>query len=114
MAMVGYLCFLHPSASGPQLMPGADKLVHFGMYFGTCSTLWWEYARHHMRLAPWRVTLGAIAAPILMSGAIELLQEYCTTYRGGDWADFLANSLGVLAAAVLGRYGLWPLYDDGE
>ena len=49
------------------------------------------------------VFLLAMAAPILMSGMIEILQEYCTSgRRNGDWYDFLANTLGVLLAAVVG------------
>jgi putative flippase GtrA len=41
-----------------------------------------------------------------MSGAIELLQEYCTTYRGGDWFDLLANSVGVLLGTALGYWAV--------
>ena len=41
----------------------------------------------------------AVGAPILMSGLLELLQEYCTTTRAGEWADLIANSLGTLLAA---------------
>ncbi|WP_253952412.1 hypothetical protein [Xylanibacter muris] len=42
-------------------------------------------------------------APVIMSGAIELLQEYCTNgRRSGDWLDFAANIAGVTIAAVFG------------
>ena len=45
----------------------------------------------------------AIAAPIVASGIIELLQEYCTGgCRSGDWLDLAANSLGVALAAIIG------------
>ena len=37
-----------------------------------------------------------------MSGVIELLQAYCTETRSGDWLDFLANTIGVALAALLG------------
>lgn len=114
VCMVGYLCFLKPPSGGPQPMPGLDKVVHFAMYFGTCSTLWWEYSRCHVRLSARRLAVGAVLLPVLMGGVIELLQLYATTWRGGDVLDFLANTAGVLAAVPLGRYVLWPLYDDGE
>ena len=39
-----------------------------------------------------------------MSGLVELAQAYATTTRHGDWLDFAANSVGVLLAAVLGRF----------
>lgn len=44
--------------------------------------------------------------PILMSGVIELAQEYCTEARSGEWADFAANSTGVVLAALLGHFVL--------
>ena len=45
----------------------------------------------------------AFLLPILMSGLLELLQEYCTGgHRNGDWLDFAANSLGVLLGNLLG------------
>ena len=37
--------------------------------------------------------------PIAISGLLELLQEYATDCRSGDWYDFVANTLGVLTAA---------------
>ena len=40
---------------------------------------------------------------IIMSGVIELIQEYCTWgQRSGDWLDLAANAAGVTLAAVLG------------
>lgn len=112
LAMLLFLSLFNPPSDGPQLALGVDKLVHFGMYFGTCATLWWEYVRRHRRLDVRRMGLCAVVLPVALGGALELVQEFATTWRGGDWADFLANSLGVLAAALLGRCFLWPLYRD--
>ena len=47
------------------------------------------------------MALIGVVAPILMSGVIELAQVYLTTYRTGDWADFAANSMGVLLALIV-------------
>ena len=42
-------------------------------------------------------------------GTVEsLLQEYCTTYRGGDWFDFLANICGVTLATLFSYFVLRP------
>jgi len=38
---------------------------------------------------------------------MELLQEYATVNRSGDWADMIANSIGVILAALLG-YLVFP------
>lgn len=53
--------------------------------------------------------MGGIIAPVAMSGCIELMQAYCTDTRSGDWLDFLANSIGVGLAALIGYYLLRPL-----
>ena len=80
-----------------------DKWTHLVMYGGTCSVIWIEYLRSHTRLDSKKLFLYAFLAPILMSGLLELLQEYCTGgHRNGDWLDFAANSLGVLLGALFG------------
>ena len=85
------------------------------MYAGTCATIWLEYLRNHsakrqpvMRIASptdkpalnWAKLLClAWLAPILMSGLIEILQEYCTGgRRSGDW---LGATLGALAGIIM-------------
>lgn len=90
---------------GVKLFTGFDKVVHVSMYLGTCSVFWLEHYRSRRRLARWTLALIAVVAPILMSGVIELAQAYLTTYRSGDWMDFLANSCGVVLALILS-----PLY----
>lgn len=77
---------------------GLDKVVHGVMYLGTCSVFWLEYLRSRRQWSRIKLTLIAVVVPILMSGIIELAQTYCTTYRAGEWADLLANSIGVLLA----------------
>ena len=80
-----------------------DKWTHLVMYGGTCSVIWIEYLRSHTSLDSKKLFLWAFLAPILMSGLLELLQEYCTAgHRNGDWLDFVANSLGVTLGAVFG------------
>ena len=80
-----------------------DKWVHIIMYSGTFTVLWIEYNLKHKRPDYKKLFLWAFVAPILMSGVLELLQEYCTGgHRGGDWLDFAANTTGVTIAAVIG------------
>lgn len=101
VALTWYLCLFKPPHTKLDTIEGFDKVVHVTMYLGTCGLFWVEYLRRHVRLN-WRLLVPvAIVAPILMSGVIELVQEYCTTTRSGDWADFAANSTGVLLALLL-------------
>lgn len=100
VALIWYLCLFKPPTTDMPTFSGFDKVVHILMYLGTCGVFWYEY---YLSRAHWpalrRVTTG-IACPMLMSGMIELAQAYLTDYRSGDWLDLLANSAGVLIAAM--------------
>ena len=80
-----------------------DKWVHFVMYGGTFTILWIEYTVKHNKPDYEKLFFWAWLMPIIMSGIIELLQEYCTGgHRCGDWFDFAANATGVTIAALIG------------
>lgn len=80
-----------------------DKWTHFIMYGGTCSVIWWEYLRRHRVLDYEKLFFYAWLCPVLMSGLLELLQEYCTAgHRNGDWLDFAANTIGVTIGVLVG------------
>ena len=55
-----------------------DKWVHVAMYGGTFTILWIEYAYQHKSYDYEKLFFWAWLAPIMMSGVLELLQEYCT------------------------------------
>ena len=59
----------------------ADKWTHLVMYGGTCGVLWIEYLRSHTIYNKVKLFRWAWVAPIVMSGVLELLQEYCTGGR---------------------------------
>lgn len=117
--MIWILCFATIPSTPLDNVTLIDKWVHIAMYGGTCATIWLEYLRLHttkrqpvMRIASpadkpllsWtKLFCLAWIAPILMSGIIEILQEYCTDgRRSGDWLDFAANSIGATVGAVAG------------
>jgi VanZ family protein len=101
--VIWYLSFFSPPKTELDNVPFIDKWVHIAMYGGTSLTVWIEYIRHHKRLNTTKLLSLAVIAPILMSGAIELLQEYCTNgRRSGDWMDLAANATGVVLAGVIG------------
>lgn len=106
--LVTFLSFFKPPSTDFDDVPGIDKLVHTGMYFVMASFLWWEFYKGQKNThAPiWHAWVGAFFCPLLYGGIVELLQEYCTEHRGGEWLDFAANSAGVIIAAVVGYYFL--------
>ena len=106
--LVTFLSFFKPPSTDLNDVPGIDKLVHTGMYFVMASMLWWEFYKGQKKTqAPiWHAWVGAFFCPLIYGGLVELLQEYCTQHRGGEWLDFAANSAGVIIAAVIGYYFL--------
>lgn len=106
-----YLSLFKPPKTSLDTIPNIDKVVHICMYLGFSGILWIEYMRSHRGLfCAKRIILGGVVCPILFSGSIELIQEYCTTYRGGDWFDFLANSFGVLLASAIAYFIIKPKF----
>lgn len=104
-----YLSFFKPPKTTLSEIQNIDKLAHLFMYGGFCVVLWFEYFYTHLRLNIRKIFWGAIIGPILFSGAIEICQELLTKYRGGDWVDFLFNSVGVIGAALFSIYITKPL-----
>ena len=106
-----YLSFFKPPTTDLSNIPNIDKIVHVCMYLGMSGMLWLEFLRAHQKgdSPLWHAWVGAFVCPVLFSGMVELLQEYCTTYRGGDWLDFSANTTGALIASLIGYFVLRPL-----
>jgi VanZ family protein len=88
--------------------PYEDKVVHFLMYFGLAFVLLGNSIirlgitsmQHRKR---W---LWIIGIPVLWGGCMELLQQFCTTSRSGDWLDELTNTLGATTGFFVGKWVL--------
>lgn len=83
-------------------VPLADKWTHMVMYGTLTLAIWVQYLRAHERVCWTRLMLYGVVAPAAWGGLMELAQAYLTTYRSGDWLDFVANCIGVAIAVVLG------------
>ena len=105
-----YLSFFKPPTTDLGTIPNLYKVVHICMYFGMSGMLWLEFLRAHRRdrTPMWHAWVGAFVCPVLFSGAVELLQAFCTTYRGGDWLDFAANTTGAVLASLVACFVLKP------
>ena len=83
-----------PPAGWLAMIPYFDKVVHFGFYFGDTLLVLLLFEPRGWR----RWT--AVAAVILCSGAVELVQG-ALGYRSKDFWDFVANSSGALVAVAV-------------
>lgn len=90
-------------------VPFIDKWTHLIMYGGLCSVIWFEYARHHRPVVLRPHLWLTVLFPLALSGLMEVLQEYCTETRNGDWLDMAANSVGVALGTALGYWVIVPL-----
>ena len=109
IATIIYLTLFYKSDDKTPTFQHLDKIVHFTMYAGLCSVLWFEYMCSHKRINFTNITLGAVVLPILFSGGLEIAQSTITTTRKGDIYDFLFNTLGVLSAILFSLYVSRPI-----
>lgn len=112
--VVLYLSIIRSVPEIPELQfSGVDKLAHFLMYFALSGVICFELYRQRYDFSDCKMRLWGLIYPIAYGGVIELLQEYCFPPRTGDWVDWLADSLGVVAAYFLAKK-LFPKYVKPE
>lgn len=90
---------------------GMDKLVHGLMYVFFAGALCLDHYRLGVPFDSKRMVLMAIVFPIVYGGVIELLQENFFSPRTGEWADWLADSIGALVGYFVAKF-LLPRYVD--
>lgn len=97
-----FLPFFRPSQTSTVDIPYLDKIVHTVMYMGLSLVLWLEFLRAHKREVSMPYAwLIACAGPIALGGVVELGQQHLTTYRGGDWWDFIADITGAVVISII-------------
>ena len=97
---IWFLCLIKPPQSELMDFQNSDKVAHAVAYLIFGAVIWCEYLYHHKQISRKRLLVGAVLMPVLMSGVIEWTQANLTTNRSGEWADFAANSLGIVMAAA--------------
>ncbi len=76
--------------------PGVDKLVHTGIFFVFTVLLLFASLKNDssFRFISLPIVLSIIVSS-LFAMSTELIQEYFTTYRGFEFADIIADHLGI-------------------
>ena len=111
LAVILYLSFFKPPTFSFNTVKHLDKIIHFVMYGGFCSVLWFEYFLTHSKVSLKKMFIWIFIAPAFFSGVMEFGQSYLTNYRGGELADFIFNTIGVVFAAVFSHYVTKPLME---
>lgn len=111
LVAITYLSFFKPPTFSFNSIKHLDKIIHLVMYGGFCSVLWFEYFLTHAESNIKKVILWIVVAPLVFSAVIEFAQSYFTNYRGGEFADFIFNSIGVVFAALFSHYVTKPIME---
>jgi VanZ family protein len=89
--------------------PGADKLLHAGMYFFFMTVIVIEKRKIFERVS---VLLLISIIPLLYGGLMEILQSMLTVNREGSILDFFSNGAGIfLSVAMFLLYRKFRLSD---
>ena len=89
-----------PKVKRTDMIIEIDKLVHLVMYFTLCAVFWYENFKVTLKPKMFWMVITAVIIPILFSGAMEYLQYRLTSYRTGEFDDFVYNTIGVLLAVL--------------
>lgn len=104
IAVILALCFVNPPEVPDKLcMTDFDKLIHFLMFSGLSGSIFFDGSFHLRQKVSSRMVFGGtFLFPVAFSGGIEIAQEYLTTVRSGDWADFLFDVTGICCGYLVG------------
>lgn len=111
LVAITYLSFFKPPTFSFNSIKHLDKIIHLVMYGGFCSVLWFEYFLTHTEANVKKMILWIVVAPLVFSAVVEFAQSYFTNYRGGEFADFIFNSIGVVFAALFSHYVTKPIME---
>jgi len=91
------LCFIKTSSLPAPPVRNFDKIVHAIMFLGLSGVIFFDNTRY-LRFPISKVLIfwSTFIFPIALGGLIEILQANLTTYRSGDWFDFLYDIVGAL------------------
>jgi len=79
-----------------------DKLVHIVMFMGISGVIFFDNTGYlRFPVSRMRIFLNSFLFPVALGGFIEIVQEYFTKTRNGDWYDFLFDIVGAFLGLVI-------------
>ena len=101
--VVLYLCLVPQPVKSAGLLdfPGADKVVHFLMFFAIAASYLFDCGKVAMpRKLGWGKVVLVTAGAIAFGGAIEVTQGLMGLGRSMDALDLLADAVGAICAMI--------------
>ena len=99
ISIILYLSFAPPSTfKEVPSFENEDKLVHLLMYGGLTCILIFDFRQFvkSYRIPRFSFVLICIILPVLLGGAVEILQPMYFAPRTADWIDWFSDIAGVL------------------
>ena len=97
IAAIFVLCFMKTSSLPAPPVPNFDKVVHVIMFLGLSGCVFFDNTNYlRVPISKARIFFGTFLFPTLLGGLIEIMQADLTTYRTGDWFDFLFDGVGAI------------------
>ena len=85
----------------PPRIPYADKIAHFGFYFGYTCLFVLSFSKETRWIQPIKkVYLWAFITALVLGATMEFLQGALTTSRSADPIDMLFNAFGTIVALL--------------
>ncbi|GHV23025.1 membrane protein [Clostridia bacterium] len=96
------LCFMDTAELPEVPMTDFDKLVHLLMFMGLSGVVFFDNTNYlRQPVSRQRILWSSFLFPVLFSGAIEIMQEYFSLIRTGDWMDFLFDAGGAAIGLII-------------
>lgn len=103
-----YLCFMNTQSLPEVHVSNIDKFVHAIMFLGLSGVIYFENSFYLKKKISLRtIIIYSFLFPTVYGGLIEIGQEYFSSFRTGDWIDFLFDiigiSLGILICLLINK-----------
>lgn len=100
--IIFFLCFMNPTSLPKSPMRNFDKIVHVLLYLGLSGVVFFDSTNYlRFPISKIRIFLGSFLFPIALGGLIEILQNYFSKTRSGDWFDFFSDEIGAIIGWVI-------------
>ncbi len=96
--LIFYLSFKVPSGVPKFELPYADKIVHFGFYFGFVF-LWYRYL-YYRKMIKSNFKMWLLLLSVSLGIFIEIAQGMFTLNRQADFFDALSNTFGSVLGLI--------------
>lgn len=95
LLIIFILCFMNTASLPASPVRNFDKVVHVLMFLGLSGVIFFDNTNYlRVPISKMRIFFSSFFFPVIIGGLIEIMQAYLTTYRSGDWFDFLFDIVG--------------------